>query len=100
MKSEEQDSVYGYLIPPELQRESAVRMITARWAGGATESDCHSLRNKWGTEEGFLTAVEHVYEYNDIKFSSEEIRWWKIFLQGNDKPGDPSKLPKRVLKKK
>ncbi len=100
MKFDEQDSLYGYLIPPDIPHDAAVKMITARWVGGVTESDCRSLRNKWGTENGFLTAVEHIYEYNDMKFSAEEIRWWKFFFQGNDKPGDPSKLPKRVVKKK
>ena len=100
MKSDEQDSIYGYLIPPDIPRDAAVKMIAARWAGGASERDCKSLRCIWGTEGGFLAAVEHIYEYNDIKFSSVEIRWWKVFLSGNDKPGDPSKLPKRVTKKK
>jgi hypothetical protein len=97
---EEQDSLFGYLIPPDIPSDIAAKMITARWAGNLSERDCNSLRTRWGTESGFLAAVEHIYEYNDIKFSANEIRWWKFFLQGNDKPGDPSKLPKRVTKKK
>lgn len=93
------ESFYGVSVPQEIPYDACVKMIKARWGPGADDREATAIRNRWGTESGFLTAVEHIYEHNNIKFSAEEIRWWKFFLQGNNRPGDPSKLPKRTTKR-